>query len=190
MSDDYDYDWNYPEKSTESTVTSAKKPGSAGGSAKRPASAGRNPDRNESAEREKDTSVAVACLIFGIMGLLTSWLVIGLGLGIAALVLAVIVIKNSYYGRGYAIVGLITSVLSLLAGIILPIVILTSARNALNGLQTTLIDTLTQSVINSAGDYLPEYIRETGQDYIKQYIDELGRDYLQDYMNGLSTQQP
>ena len=187
MTDDYDYDWNYPEKTIKKSASSpaAKKPAdhpAAGisktaGSAVKAASGSRNPDKNEAGEREKDTSVAVACLVFGIIGILSSWLVIGLGFAAAAIVLAIIVIRNRYYGKGYAIGGLVTAIIGVLSGIIIPIALITSLKGAIKDLQTGLVDDLVHSMVEYVNDSLPEYIEEIGKDYVRQYIEDLGRGF-------------
>ncbi len=196
MNDDYDYDWNYPAKTEEGATTGAKKGSAKDSQRSKVAKADRasataqgdkrNPDRNETGEREKDTSIAVACLVFGIISLLSSWLIIGLGFGIAAIVLAIIVIKNRYYGKGYAIGGLVTSIIGLLSGIILPIVIITSARRAIDDLKNGIMDLLTNGLTEYASELLPEYIEEIGHEYIRQYIDEVGEDYVNDLLDSFS----
>ena len=188
MTDDYDYDWNYSEKTIKKTGSApdVKKPAkNTAADIKRTDSVSikasdnkRNPDRNEKDEREMDTSVAVACLVFGIIGLLSSWLIIGTGFASAAIVLAVIVIRNRYYGKGYAIGGLITSIIGLLTGIIVPIVLITSIKGAVADLQTNLVNNLVNSMVEYANDSLPKYIEEIGKDYIRQYIEDLDRDLI------------
>ena len=222
MSDDYDYDWAYPEKKSEpkEAVKSAKTvPKKGSGTKTRPVSHAemskvsgtgadraakapvhrspermkvpqsepvydpkgrRNPDKNVSGEREKDTAIAVTCLVFAIISLLTSWILIGLGFSIAAFILAIIVLKNKYYGKGYAIGGLVVSIISFLIGLILPIVLIISVNGALGDLKTYLIDNVFDAV---AGDYLYDYIEEFGEDYVRQYIDEAGESFIDDLIN-------
>ena len=184
MIDDYDYDWNYSEKTVKKASSSpgSNKPAEnrktnikkADSTDPKASNKSRNPDRNENGEREMDTSVAVACLVFGIIGLLSSWLIIGLGFAAAAIVLAVIVIRNRYYGKGYAIGGLITSIIGLVAGIILPIVLITSLKGAVNDLQKNLMENLVNSMVEYANDSIPAYIEEVGNDYIRQYMENIG----------------
>ncbi len=193
MKDDYDYDWSYPAKTGDKASPATKKayvdPVSKAEPVRKDKSASgtvekkRNPDRNLTEEREKDTSVAVASLVFGIISILSSWLIAGIGFGVAGIVLAVIVIKNSYYGKGYATGGLVTSIAGLLTGIILPIVIITSLKGAIRSFSTELVNNLANSMMEYAGEYIPAYIEENGQEYIRQYIEEAGQNYIDEFID-------
>lgn len=65
----------------------------------------------------RDEGFAIACLVISIIGFLSGWLIIGFGFDIAAIVFSIICIAGKHGGRGFAIAGLIISVLSVLLSI-------------------------------------------------------------------------
>jgi len=99
-----------------------------------------NQERNLYGEEEKDIIMAVLSLVFGIIGIVTSAVFIGLSFDIAAIVLGIVVLKRRYYGKKLAIAGLITSGIGVLLSIAM-IVFLSIAASDLTGeLISTLVD--------------------------------------------------
>ena len=180
----YDEDWGTVTKEAGYDGPSKKTP--AGGSKTAAKQKAGNPERNTAGETEKDTAIAVAALVFGILSLLTAWLLGGIGFTTAALVCAGIVLKRKYYGKGYAVGGLVCAVISFFVRLALLIFLIVSAGRIAKEAGSYLTDGLMDALSN---DYLYDFVEERGEEFIRDYIDEYGSDlidsviqnYLDDY---------
>lgn len=66
---------------------------------------------------EPSNGMAIASMVVGIVGLLTSWFTIGFIAGVVALILGILSVKKPK-GKGMAIAGIVTGGLAMLTGII------------------------------------------------------------------------
>ena len=188
----YDEDYSWPGETTKTsgkpavkTGTAVKSSGSgktAGGSA---SSVGdgkyRNPERNLTKEEEKDVAIAVTSLVFAIIGLLTTVFLVGLGFSLAAFVLAIIVLKRRYYGKGFAITGLVFSILSMFGGIGLAVFLFLNIGDVIGEMTTSLLDGYVEDIgyqledlmYDQIYDYADEFLGEQLDDYVQRYEDYL-----------------
>ena len=76
-------------------------------------------ERTAVLEKRSDAGFATACFVLSLLGFLTGWMLIGLGLDIAAIVFAVICISGNHEGKGFAVAGLVISSISIIISVII-----------------------------------------------------------------------
>ena len=155
-----------------------------------------NQERNLYGEEKKDIIMAVLSLVFGITGILTSAVLIGLSFDIAAIVLGIVVLKRRYYGKKLAIAGLITSGIGILLSIGVVVFLSIAARDLTGELIGTLVDYFYYysdgGLDESYGledEYSDEYVEEyPEEDYIDDTVTDEG--YLDEGTEEIIEEEP
>ncbi|MBO6111891.1 MAG: DUF4190 domain-containing protein [Lachnospiraceae bacterium] len=128
-----------------------------------------NPERNLTGEKEKDMTLAILSLVFGIIAIFTSPTVFGLGFSVPALVMAIVVLVRRYYGKGLAIAGLVTSVISILTTIAVTVLFVIFGHDLASDLMSTLVD---YYYYYSEGGMFDDYGFEDDEYYEDEYYDD------------------
>ena len=133
-----------------------------------------NPERNLYGEEERDTVMAVLSLVFGVIGIVTSVAFIGLSFDIAAIVLAIVVLKRRYFGKGLAIAGLVTAGIGVLLSAAVIVCIVVFARDLTGEILSTVVDYYSYYSEGGMGEdeYYDEYFDEYSDEYSDEYYDE------------------
>ncbi len=143
----------------------------------------RNPERNIQNREEKDTALGVMCLVFGIIGLLSTCVLIGIGFDLAAFIMALVVIKRRYYGRGYAIAGLVLSIISFLTALIGTVLLILNIGSIVTSVSDRAVEffvdniggSVIESLFGSAGNDTSEDDTYYDEDYgDEEYYDDSG----------------
>jgi len=86
-----------------------------------------NPEAPQSpVQPNQPKGLAIASLVLGILGFLTGWLVIGVLLGLIAVVLGIVSLVKHREGKGLAIAGIITGSIAVIFGGIFSLITLTA----------------------------------------------------------------
>ncbi|MCR5790060.1 MAG: DUF4190 domain-containing protein [Lachnospiraceae bacterium] len=153
-----------------------------------------NPGRVLPGEEEPDSAIGVTSLVFGIIALLSSFALFGIGFAIAGLVMAILVLRKRYFGRGFAIAGLVTSIIALVTPIVATVLIIVFWDDILYTVEDRLVDGVVEEMFGGTlEDYLYETINDTvGQftdglsESLEQYVDEHADEYTDEYEDDLN----
>lgn len=108
-------------------------------------------------DKKTSSTMAIVSMLLGIVGLLTTCLLFGILLSIVSLILGFIVLAKKMPGKGFAITGLITSIISMVLFVLLIVAINSSSDKVLSEKGTanegdTIIETSIEKITMEEAD--------------------------------------